>query len=231
MVPRITPTSDDLRGWIYYEQIFIGRNKNMKRLTLAFVAGLLMISTHANAQVKEGTQQAAFTLGLANPLSNDDVDGQGETFGALGPAFGFNYLYQFQRYLSIGGDFNYKSLGHRDFSTGHGPTELRSSAWTLLAIGRADLLPDNNIRPYGLLGLGVGGVRREVDFSQNPGLNSSNRSGGLAFALAGGVDYDINEAWLAGAELRYNIISTSQSEVGGSNISTFDLLLKIGFKF
>jgi len=198
---------------------------------LAFVAGLLMISTHANAQVKEGTQQAAFTLGLANPLSNDDVDGQGETFGALGPAFGFNYLYQFQRYLSIGGDFNYKSLGHRDFSTGHGPTELRSSAWTLLAIGRADLLPDNNIRPYGLLGLGVGGVRRSTDYSARPDLDSSRTSSGPAIALGGGVDYDINAAWLAGAELRYNYIHTSHDEIGADSVSTLDFLVKLGYKF
>jgi opacity protein-like surface antigen len=203
----------------------------MKLLTAAFMAGLLLISTHANAQVKPGDQRAAITLGLANPLSNDNVNDESETFGGLGPAFGFNYLYQFQRYLSFGGDFNYKSLGDNDFTTGHGPTEIQSSAWTLLAIGRADLLPDNNIRPYGLLGLGVGEVKRDVDFSQRPDLNSSQTSSGLAFALAGGVDYDINDAWLAGAELRYNIISTSESEIGAGHVSTLDLLFKLGYKF
>ncbi len=203
----------------------------MKLLTAALMAGLLPISTHANAQVKPGTQQAAITLGVANPLSNDSVDDESETFGELGPAFGFNYLYQIQRNLSLGGDFNYKSLGDKDFTTGHGPTEIKSSAWTLLVIGRADLLPDNNIRPYGLLGLGVGGVKREVDFSRHPELNSSRTSSGLAFALAGGVDYDINDAWLAGAELRYNIISTSEGEIGAGHVSTLDLLFKCGYKF
>ena len=203
----------------------------MKLLTAAFVAGLLLISTHANAQVTPGKQQAAISLGLANPLTNDRVDGQDETFGELGPAFGFNYLYQFQRYLSLGGDFNFKRLGSKDITTGHGPAEIKSTAWTLLAIGRADLMPDNNVRPYGLMGLGIGGLKREADYSQRPDLDSSQNSNGIAFALGAGVDVDINAVWLAGAELRYNIMSASESEVGASSASTLDLLFKVGCKF
>jgi len=203
----------------------------MKLLTATLIAGLLLISMHANAQIKPGTQQAAISAGLANPLSNDNVDGQAETFGELGPAFGFNYLYQLHRYLSIGGDFNYKSLGDKDFTAGHGPGTIKSSAWTLLAIGRCDLIPDNDIRPYALLGLGAGGVQREVNFSRRPDLNSSRTSSGLAFALGGGADYDINNAWLAGAELRYNIINTDEGEIGAGHLSTLDILFKVGYKF
>lgn len=201
----------------------------MKLLTAALVAGLLLTSTHADAQVKPKTQQVAITLGLANPLSNNSVDDQTETFGKLGPALGFNYLYQAQRYLSFGGDFNYKMLGTRDAVTGHGPVEIKSSAWALLAIGRGDPMPDSRIRPYGLLGLGIGGVRREVEYSQHPERNSSRTSSGLAFALGGGVDYDISDEWVAGAELRYNIISTS--DIGTSHVNTLDGLLKLGYKF
>ena len=203
----------------------------MKILTAALVIGLLLISTHVNAQVTPGKQQAAITLGLANPVSNDSVDDQTETFGELGPAFGFTYLYQFQRYLSIGGDFNYKYLRTKDATTGHGPVEIRSSAWTLLAIARGDLLPDNNIRPYGLLGLGVGGVRRSKEYSTSPGLDSSRTSSGPTIALGGGVDYDIDAVWLAGAELRYNIIRTSEGEIGATSVGTLDILVKVGYKF
>jgi len=203
----------------------------MKILTAALVIGLLLISTHVNAQVTPGKQQAAITLGLANPVSNDSVDDQTETFGELGPAFGFTYLYQLQRYLSIGGDFNYKYLRTRDAMTGHGPVEIKSSAWTLLAIARGDLLPDNNIRPYGLLGVGVGGVRRSTEYGASPGRDSSRTSSGPALALGGGVDYDINAVWLAGAELRYNVIRTSDDEIGTDKVSTLDILLKLGYKF
>jgi opacity protein-like surface antigen len=203
----------------------------MKLLTAAFMAGLFLISTQANAQVNPGTHQAGITLGLANPLSNVSVNDESETFGGVGPAFGFDYLYQLQRNLSLGGDFNYKSLGDNNFTTGPGPTEIKSSAWTLLAVGKVDFLPDNNIRPYGLLGLGVGGVKREVDYNQRPSLNSSQTSSGLAFALAGGVDYDINDDWLVGAELRYNIIGTNENEIGAGRVGTLDILFKAGYKF
>ena len=203
----------------------------MKLPSAALMAGLLLISTHANAKVEPGTEQVAITLGLANPVGNDSVDGEREAFGKPGPAFGFNCLLQLQKYLSLGGDFNYKGLGSKDAATGHGPVEIKSSAWTLLAIGRGDLMPDYNIRPYGLLGLGVGGVARALDFSQNPGLNSSQTSGGFAFALGGGVDYDISDAWLAGAELRYNHISTSQGKIGAGSVSAFDILFIAGVKF
>jgi opacity protein-like surface antigen len=203
----------------------------MKRLTAALVAVLSLLSTHARAEVKPGTQQAAIAVGLANPLSNNSVDDQTETFGKLGPALGLGYLYQLHEYIGIGGDFSYKSLGTRDAVTGHGPVSVQSSAWTLLAVARGDALPDNDIRPYGLMGLGVGGIRRAVDFSQRPDLNSSRNTNGPAFALGVGADYDISDAWLAGAELRYNVIGTSHDEIGASRVSTLDILFKFGCKF
>ena len=98
----------------------------------------------------------------------------------------------------------------------------------MLAIGRLDLLPDNNIRPYGLLGLGVGGARRELDY---PTHETSGSSVGLAFALGAGVDYDINASWLVGAELRYSIIGTNNNDTGADSVSSFDVLFKGGYKF
>ena len=38
-------------------------------------------------------------------------------------------------------------------------------------------------------------------------------------------------SWLAGAELRYNIIGTNESEIGAGSVSTLDILLKVGYKF
>ncbi|MFI5349801.1 MAG: outer membrane beta-barrel protein [Elusimicrobiota bacterium] len=203
----------------------------MKRSTTALAAMLVMISTLANAQVKQGGNQAAVYLGLANPLSNDSMNGDTAGFGNVGPSFGFNFLHQIRNHLSLGGDFNYKSLGTEDVSTGHGPLEIKSSAWTLLAIGRADLLPDNNIRPYGLVGLGVGGVKSERDYSQSPRFNAERTSAGVAIALGAGVDYDFNANWLAGAELRYSLINTDVDEIGTGSVSNLDALLKVGYKF
>lgn len=203
----------------------------MNRSIATFMAGLLLISTQAYAQVKQGGNQASINLGLTNPLSNSTENGDTETFGKIGPAFGFGYLHQFQKNLSFGGDFSYKSLGIRDVFTGHGPLEIKSSAWTLLAVARADLMPDNNVRPYALVGLGIGGAKSERIYSETPRLNSERTSSGAAFALAAGADYDINPTWLAGAELRYSIINTSESAIGAGSVSTLDALLKIGCKF
>ena len=202
----------------------------MRRLTATLIAGLLLISTQANAQIKEGGNQISVDLGLANPMANENINGDSVPFGTVGPEFGFGFLHQFRKNLSFGGDFNFKSLGHDDVTTGHGPAEVKSSAWTLLAIARGDLLPDNNIRPYGIVGLGLGGVKSESDY-QTTRFSASNSSTGLAFALGGGVDYDINASWLAGAELRYNIIGTNHDDFGTSSVSTFDFLLKAGYKF
>ncbi|MFI5347655.1 MAG: outer membrane beta-barrel protein [Elusimicrobiota bacterium] len=203
----------------------------MKRSILAFMAGLLLLTTRASAETKPGGQLASLSLGLSNPLSNETVDGQDQVFGKIGPTIGFDYLYQLQKVVSIGGDFNYKSLGTRDIITGHGPAEVKSSAWTLLAVARGDLMPDSNLRPYGLLGMGVGGVRSRREYGANPGFNSERTSSGLAFALGAGADFDLNASWLAGAELRYNIINTSEAEIGTSSVSTLDVMLKLGYKF
>ena len=203
----------------------------MKSLNAALISALLLTATLANAAIKQGTQRIGVDLGLANPLTNDTVDGQDEPFGALGPAIGLNYLYQLKPNLSIGGDLNYKILGHHDDTTGHGPVEVKSSAWTMLAIGRLDVLPEQNLRPYGLVGLGIGGVSRSVEFAQRPDLNSDRSSTGLAFAMGVGLDYDINPSWVVGGELRYNIIGTDETQVGTGHVSTFDFLAKVGYKF
>ena len=203
----------------------------MRPINAALLAGLLFVSSQANAQIKVGTSQAGLDLGLANPLSNTDLgNGDSGRFGHTGPAFGFNYLYQFQPIFSFGGDYNYKFLGSRDYPAPYGGVTVRTSAWTLLAVGRADLMPDNKVRPYGLVGLGLGGASRSLNFARS-GFNSDNTSVGVAFALGGGVDYDVNDDWLVGAELRYSIINTSRSDVGTDSVSSLDLLFKVGYKF
>ncbi len=196
------------------------------------LAGLLFAASRANAQIKVGTQQFVLDAGLANPLSNTDLGGgQSQRFGATGPAFGMGYLYQFQPNFSLGGDFNYKFQDTTDYSAPHGGVSLETSVWTMLAVGRADLLPQSRLRPYGLVGVGVGGARRSVTYAAAPWSNSERTSMGPAFALGGGVDYDLNSDWLIGAELRYSIIDTAINDVGTGSVSALDARLKIGYKF
>lgn len=203
----------------------------MKLSTATLMTGLLLISISANAGITPGTHQAGITLGAANPLSYHTLDGERAEFGSVGPTLGFNYLYQVRPNLSLGADLNFKRLGDKDFNTGQGPVQVESSAWTLLAVGRGDIAPDSDLRPYGLLGLGLGGVKREVRYSVSPRFDRDQTSGGFAAAIGAGLDFDINASWLAGAELRCSYINTEGSEVGTDNVRTLDLQFKVGYKF
>lgn len=203
----------------------------MKSMTVTLMTGLLLISTAANAAITPGTHQAGVSLGAANPTSYQTLDGSRAEFGSTGPTLGFNYLYQIRPNLGVGADLNFKSLGDRDFNTGLGPVEVESSAWTLLAIGRAELMPESDIRPYGLLGLGLGGVKREIRYELSPSRDRDQTSSGFAFAVGAGLDFDITPSWLAGAELRYSYINTEPSEVGADSVRTVDLHFKVGYKF
>lgn len=203
----------------------------MKPMTVTLMTGLMLMAMTAKAEVKQGTQQLNLALGVANPLSSVNVDGERVEFGKVGPTFGAGYLYQLREFVSVGADLNFKRLGDKTVRTGHGTAEITSSAWTLLAVGRGDLMPANDIRPYALLGLGVGGVKREVRYDVGTAYNREQTSGSFAFAVAGGVDFDINPSWLAGAELRYNYIRTREYEVGTDSVKTLDLAFKVGYKF
>lgn len=201
------------------------------KLTIAtFVTGLLAISLSARAETRPGDHRVSLSLGAANAVSYNTVDGDREEFGDVGPALGLGYLYQLRPHWSFGGDLSLKSLGDKEFNTGRGPGEIESSAWTLLAVGRGDLLPEGDIRPYGLLGFGLGRVKREIDFDDSR-YDRYHTSGGLAMALAAGVDLDIDESWLAGAELRYDLIDTDQDEIGASSVRIIDMMFKVGYKF
>lgn len=201
------------------------------KLTTAIMTGLLLLTTNAKADIKVGAVQVAATLGAATPLSYNDVDGERTQFGQTGPALGVAALYQFLPNIAVGADLNYKRLGERDFRTGQGPVSVESSAWTMLAVGRGEFIPASDIRPYVMMGLGLGGVKREVRYSLNPRFDRDTRSGGLAMALGAGLDFDITPAIVAGAELRWNYIDTDHSQVGTNSVRTLDLNFKVGYKF
>ncbi len=202
------------------------------RLPIAsVVTGLLMIAVGANAAIKQGAQQIGLSLGVSNPLGNETADGTRVEFGKVGPALGLNYLYQVRPNWSLGADLNFKSFGDRDVFTSHGAGEVKTSAWTLMAVGRGDLSPESNLRPYALLGLGVGRAKRDLSYPSNARFDQDHASGGLAFALGAGLDFDINPTWVAGAELRYSYIHTDANEIGAESVRTLDVLFKAGYKF
>jgi opacity protein-like surface antigen len=204
----------------------------MKPMNAALLAALLFVSTRANAQLRPGAQQLGLDLGVVDPLSSAQIGNNvSQPLGEAGPAFGFDYLYQALPNFSFGGDFNYKFQGTNDYSQPYGGASVKSSVWTALLVGRVDPLPQSRLRPYALAGFGFGGANRSLTFAAAPAYNSSRTSNGPAFALGGGMDYDLNDVWLVGGELRYSIIDTSVNDVGASSLSTLDFLFKVACKF
>jgi len=203
----------------------------MKLMTATIMTSLMLMTTTAKAVITPGTSQVSLSLGASNPLSYNDVDGQRMEFGQTGPSLGFQALYQFLPNLAVGADLNFKRLGDRDFRTGRGPVQVESSAWTMLAVGRGDFLPASDLRPYVMMGLGLGGVKREVRYAFTPAFDRDTRSGGVALALGSGIDFDISPSIVAGAELRWNYIDTDYSQVGTNSVRTLDLNFKVGYKF
>ncbi|MEK7743408.1 MAG: porin family protein [Elusimicrobiota bacterium] len=205
----------------------------MRVICSALVAGLLFISNQAFAQVKEGSHQGKFQLGMTMPLTKVEVGNSGETekSGKIGPAFGFGYDYQYNKNFSFGGEWSYKAWAKNSFTINGTGVTITPKGWTLLATAKGQLMPDEKLRPYGLFGLGFNGLSAKVDVPTSPSNNSSESTTGVAFALGGGADYDINDQWLAGGELRWNYQGTSKAKMGTSNYTSFDFLFNLGYKF
>jgi opacity protein-like surface antigen len=199
----------------------------MKSFGVLMAAALLSLAVCANAQVKQGSQEAGVNVGLAVPLSNTTLGGSipSTTLGAVGPMFGFNYDYMALSNVSVGGDFSYRSFGGDSVGGG---ANLSGDDWTLMVTGKYQFLPNNQLRPYGLLGLGLGN-----EYASVSGRFGGSASGtGFAYAIGGGVEYDLNSQWSVGAELRWSGISASLSNsVGSQTMDSLDLVVSGHYKF
>ena len=203
----------------------------MRVLCSALVAGLLVISNQAYAQVKEGSQQVGMHLGFSSPLGKGEDTGFSEKIGKMGPAFGFNYLYQYHKNVGLGGEFAYKAWGTNTVTATGNSVDLKSSAYSFLALAKGQLMPDEKLRPYGLFGLGFGSLSHKASAAGWTGVSKSKT--GVAFAIGGGADYDINDMWSAGAELRYSLLGTKITDdtYTVKNGNSFDFLFNLGYKF
>ena len=201
----------------------------MKRLGMMLSAALLFSAVRANAQVKQGSQEAGADVGLGIPMSDTTLGGDipSTTLGALGAAFGVNYDYMVLKNVSVGGDFGYRNFGNDTVSFhGNGGT-LSAYDWTMLATGKFQLMPDNQIRPYGLLGLGFGHGGLTLT-----GPNGGTGNGtGFAYAFGAGAEGDLNSQWAVGAELRWTGLSAGMNNaLGTQNFNSLDFLVSVHFK-
>ncbi|MBI5243105.1 MAG: outer membrane beta-barrel protein [Elusimicrobia bacterium] len=209
----------------------------MKNLFSALLcAWLLMGAALADAQLVQGTQTGKLVMGACSPLTREEVIYKTE--GLTGVCGGAQYLYYILPFLAAGVDVKYMAFSKNSYDLdddgwGSVTVEDTPSAATYMAVLRDDLLPEKKFRPYGLLGIGVNNFSRRLVWIA-PGYYREEifrKSTGVAFALAAGVDHDFTENVLAGFELRWNYLGTSEDKVGGFHFTFMSMLLNVGWKF
>ena len=155
----------------------------------------------------------------------------GDTGFTAGMAFVRNIL----PWLTLGLDGNYSGFSTGGLFTNGGGQDLnyRSGTATALVTGRAYLFPKSMTRIYATGGLGAGYMyAREKNKTTNQ--KHTYDSTDLAWMLGLGMEFDIDETVVFGAEGRYNWVglrSDMKERFGHNNFTYWTVMLKLGIKF
>ncbi len=170
-------------------------------------------------------------------LSNGDwkENGQKLEIGETGFAAGLAFVRNVLPSLTLGLDGNYAGFSRGDEVTlsGGDTVDYRAGAATALVTGRVYLFPKSMTRLYGTAGIGGGYMYIK---ERNKTADSSEYYDSLDFAwmLGAGIEFDLDETILFGAEGRYNWMSLRSDVKNHFNHDSFDywsIMLKLGIKF
>ena len=209
----------------------------MKKLIL--LAALLMAVPAAFAQNyypihNEGLYAGATRLelygGMVMPQSDWKHEGATVDMGNVGWAAGIGFYRNISRVVAFGLDGNYAQLGDGDERADK--SYFRTGAATGLVAVRVNFFPRRSTRIYIPAGIGVGHVfvRQNNDDNSHKTYNSTDLAGMLGL----GLEFDIDESIIFGAEGRYYMMRTRsdvKSQFGKDNIHYGEILLKFGFRF
>ena len=209
----------------------------------------------AAAQSVAHTQQVAFRLGTAAPLSRYsqvpgmDVPlpqyyGADAKVGNPGFSFGGQYLYNIKDTIGLGLDFEYGAPQAKIFDVVSYRYISKPEDLKLLAVGKYSWLPEYRVRPFGLVGVGVGKFWLKQTQGTAPGqiriVNGrpdtstltlvNNSSTGLAWAFGAGADADLTERWVLTFDLRWSQISISRSRFWGDKYQAMNASLQLGYR-
>ena len=213
----------------------------MKKLLL--LATLLFTFSAASAQyyypvddygLHAGTNRIEFYGGMVLPQSNWSHNGQTVDIGNLGWTSGLGFYRNISSVFALGLDGNYAQLGDGD-KVNKGTTSeyyLRTGAATGLVAARVNFFPRHSTRLYIPFGVGVGHtfVRR----NNGDGSHKTFSDTDLAGMLGAGLEFDMDESWILGAEARYYMLRTRdeiKEAFGKKHIRYGEIMLKIGCRF
>ena len=155
----------------------------------------------------------------------------GDTGFSAGLAFVRNIL----PWLTLGLDGNYAGFSKGDdFLSATGDTaNFRSGVATAMVAGRVYLFPKSMTRIYGTAGIG-GGYMYAKEKNDTADSSETYDSTDIAWMLGAGLEFDIDETVVFGAEGRYNWVglrSDLKDRVGHDNFGYWTMMLKLGVKF
>ncbi len=167
---------------------------------------------------------------------NKDWEENGQTLqiGGTGFSIGAAFVRNILPWLTLGLDGNYTGFTRGDEITlTTGKADFRSGVGTALVTGRAYLFPKSMTRLYGTAGIGGAyayAKQRDLATQDSELYDSLD----IAWMLGAGLEFDMDETVVFGAEGRYNWVglrSDMKSRFGHQDLAYWSIMLKLGVKF
>ena len=197
----------------------------MKKSILAAVAGLVLFSTAAMAQVEQPQQITVQATGLFTRDSNSNFGTQSATESG---GFLVGYSYQFNDWAGVEGNYGYarNTQNYLTFSENSGVRADMHEVTGAFVFHIPARIP--HVRPYVLAGGGVL-IFDPVNNFQN-GIDRETRG---TFVYGGGVNYDFTRNFGIRAEYRGLVYKAPDFNVSSLNLDKFTHLAQpsVGFYF
>lgn len=210
---------------------------------LLFVLAMLLSFSGAYAQnyypvndygLRTNTTRLDLYGGMVLPQSTWYHEGNKVDLGNTGWTAGLGMYRNLSSVIALGLDGNYAQFGDGDKMNEGSANEsyYRTGAATGLVAMRVNFFPRHSTRLYIPVGVGIGHIF--VRENKTDGSHQTYNSTDLAGMLGLGLEFDMDETYIFGAEARYYYMNT-RSDVkeafGKDHIHYTEILLKIGFRF
>lgn len=185
--------------------------------------------------LQTNTNRVEFYGGVALPDDDWSENGQTLKIGDTGFSAGIAFVRNVLPWLTLGLDGNYAGFAKGDdFTTTDGrEVNYRSGAATGLVAGRVYLFPHAMTRLYGTAGIGAGYMYAKEKDARTDDKKTYD-STDVAWMVGAGLEFDIDETVVFGAEGRYNWIglrSDMKDRFGKDDYQYWTVMLKLGVKF
>lgn len=179
-----------------------------------------------------GTTRLELYGGMVLPQSDWKYHGERVDLGNTGWTAGLGFYRNICRVVSLGLDGNYAQFGDGDAK--EDKSYLRTGAATGILALRVNFFPRHSTRLYIPMGMGVGHMFVRHNNINDNGSHKTYNSTDWAGMLGLGLEFDIDESVIFGAEGRIydmRIRNEVKDAFGKNHIHYTEVMLKLGFRF